>query len=118
MSATFSEARTDVCPPWCVEHYTGEDGTQNHSGPMTRGVVGESASNGAPMEMHVWPELRVGPDGHIRPVGLIGETHREPDDFELTSEQLRRMAAHCIAVAQMCEEAAAKRNAVTDPVAG
>lgn len=113
-TATFTDARTDVCPPWCVEHYTGEDGTQNHSGPITRGVVGESAVSGEPMQVNVWPELRITPDGHVCPVGILGETHREPDDFEMTAEQLRRLAAHCIAVAQMCEQVAAERNATTD----
>lgn len=106
--------RTPICPEWCVEHYEAEGGTQNHSGPINRGVVGESATDGTPMEMHVWPELRVTPDGHAYPVGILGETHREPDDFEMTPEQLRRLAAHCIAVAQMCERVIAERNAVTD----
>lgn len=98
---------TLTCPPWCVEHYTGEDGTRNHSGDLTRGVVGESASNGEPMELHVWPELRVTPDGHTYPVGIVNVS-RNQHDMELTAEQLRRLAAHCTAVAALCDQANGK----------
>ena len=40
---TLTPVTAAPCPPWCVEHYTAEDGTLNHSGPINRGVVGESA---------------------------------------------------------------------------
>ena len=96
---------TATCPPWCDQHYTALDGTRNHSGPAELYVLGESPKNGEPLSIAVWPELRVTPAGDVYPVGVVesaAETagaRSQVVDVELGPDQLRRLAAHLLAVA-------------------
>lgn len=97
------------CPPWCDEHYTGLNGTRNHSGPADRYVLGESAGSGEPLSLAVWPEVRVTADGQVHAVGVVETASEsagargEVADIELTGDQLRAMAAHLLAVASQLD---------------
>lgn len=91
------------CPPWCVEHYTADDGTSNHAGPADRAVCGQSATTGDCLTVAVWPELRVTVAGEAYAVGVVEKIKR--DDVELSSCQLRELAAHLLAVAEQVDAA-------------
>lgn len=114
MAATPPANLTDVCPPWCIEHYVGECGTHNHAGPADRSVIGESAQTGEILELGVWPELRRAVDGRIVVVGIVqiapiaSSTRHRPEDVELTACQLRDLAAHLAAVADQLHQAGAR----------
>lgn len=93
------------CPSWCIEHYVGEGGTHNHAGSADRSVIGAGTNTSLLLEIGVWPELRRAVNGRATAVGIIqigaidSGTGRQPEDIELTGQQLRDLAAHLLAVA-------------------
>ncbi|MEU3112661.1 hypothetical protein ABZ652_01105 [Micromonospora chalcea] len=112
---TDTLVRDDICPDWCDEHYTGTNGVRNHIAPADRYVLGESAGNGDPLSLAVWPELRIAANGDRFPVAVVetaAETFGARGDLagiELTADQLRAMAQHLLAVAAQLDATTARR---------
>lgn len=91
---------TTFCPSWCREHYT-VDSTRNHaSAPRT--VCGFDADTAEPSTVAVWVELRHDKHGDAHIVGVLEKQCR--NDVELSSYQMRELAAHILAVAELVEK--------------
>lgn len=95
------EVPAAACPPWCREHDTYGDGARNHaSAPLA--VFGFNATTGEPMAVAAWAEKR-----HLRgDAHVIGVLEGRPADVELSSYQLRELAVHLVAVAELVETTA------------
>lgn len=87
------------CPPWCDEHYTSADGTKNHSS-KPRPLCAFDVYTGDPMPVTTWCEQRDTAD-EIRVVGVLATDGT--NDAEMASYQLRELARHLVAVAEMVE---------------
>jgi hypothetical protein len=97
--------RADICPDWCDEHYTGQCGTRNYVGPADRTIFGQT-TNGAPLSMTVWPEVRISPTGHVSAVAILDvavDSDRgyrcQQAEIEMNRDTVRDLVAHLLDVA-------------------
>jgi hypothetical protein len=92
-----------ACPPWCDDHYRGEDGTWNHAS-VPSSVIGADVWTGDPMELGYWAERRDDPD--VSETVVVLEVSKLKDDLELTPDAVEVMAARLIGLARRARAAA------------
>jgi hypothetical protein len=95
-----------ACPPWCVEHYTGEDGGSNHAS-FPRAVTGVGTYSSDPIIVSTWAERRDMPDGASEAVGIIERklSGTRNEDVQLTAAQMTELLGHLAAVVVEVEQA-------------
>ena len=92
-----------TCPPGCVEHYVGSDGTWNHSTAL-RSVTGDSATrDDHVVSVSTWMEVR---EEHGQP-RVVGVVEKIREDVELCACQLRHLAQHLLDVADQVDASTA-----------
>ncbi|MFI5495295.1 hypothetical protein [Actinoplanes sp. NPDC051859] len=100
-----------TCPPGCIEHYTGVDGSTNHA-TAPRYVTGASATHADhAVTVSTWMEQRHDQTtGVVQTVGIVEKVR---EDVELHACQIRELAQHLLAVADQVDAAGTAGWAIT-----
>ena len=92
MTTTHPTGQTIVCPPWCTDHETTEDGVDFHLGPDVEfGTPRVKCAGKVQIQLEDTAE---------------GGVQVNVDNADLTIAETRRLAAHLLNLADMAERAA------------
>jgi len=101
----------NVCPPGCVEHYTGGLGNRwsNHSTAPRYVTAASATKDHEVVNLGVWLEVREDRKQE-EPTEVVGVVEQEgPGQAEMSAAQLRTLAMHLLDVANQVDQVGAAR---------